>query len=147
MPRYQDHGENFYYQQEDAMFALAKERTWSWNVIRPNGIIGFTPGANGMSEALTLAVYLLVCRELGQVPTFPGNKFFYNAADDASYAPSIADMSVWAATSGDKTKNEAFNHTNGDIIVWRYLWPKLGRYFGIEVRTFCSSCMNWENNG
>lgn len=85
-----------------------------------------------MSAALTLAIYILCCRESGQVPIFPGNKFFFNSVDDCSYAPSLADMSVWAAT-GEHTKNEAFNHTNGDVIVWKYFWPKVARYFGVEV--------------
>ena len=86
-----------------------------------------------MSAALTLAVYLLCCKEMGQTPVFPGNKFFYNAVDDCSYAPSLADMNVWAATS-EHAKNEAFNHTNGDVYVWKHFWPKLARYFGVEVR-------------
>lgn len=86
-----------------------------------------------MSAALTLAIYALCCKQLGQVPVFPGNKFYYNAVDDFSYAPSLAEMNVWAA-SNEHTKNEAFNHTNGDVIVWRYFWPKILNYFGIEVR-------------
>jgi len=45
MGRYEDHGENFYYPQEDALFALSAKRSWTWNVIRPNAIIGFTPGS------------------------------------------------------------------------------------------------------
>lgn len=85
-----------------------------------------------MSMALTVAIYFLICKELGQVPMFPGNKFFYNAVDDASYAPSIADMSVWASTN-EHTKNEAFNHNNGDYIVWKYFWARLGGHFGMEV--------------
>ncbi|KAL6411957.1 hypothetical protein AUP68_04337 [Ilyonectria robusta] len=132
MQRYDDHGENFYYPQEDFLFDLATKRTWDWNVIRPNAIIGFTPAGNGMSAALTLAIYILCCKENGKVPVFPGNKFFFNSVDDSSYAPSLADMSVWAST-GEHTKNEAFNHTNGDVIVWKYFWPKLGKYFGVEI--------------
>ncbi|KAM5363919.1 hypothetical protein ACJZ2D_011771 [Fusarium nematophilum] len=132
MARYNDHGENFYYPQEDFLFDLAAKRTWDWNVIRPNAIIGFTPAGNGMSAALTLAIYILCCKEAGKVPVFPGNKFFYNSVDDASYAPSLADMNVWAATN-EHTKNEAFNHTNGDVIVWKYFWPKLAAYFGVEI--------------
>ncbi|KAH7016740.1 hypothetical protein EDB80DRAFT_873480 [Ilyonectria destructans] len=132
MPRYEDYGENFYYQQEDFMFDLASKRSWTWNVIRPDAIIGFTPAGNGMSLALTLAIYMLCCRETGQAPVFPGNKLFFSTADDSSYAPSIADMAVWAVT-GEHTANEAFNHTNGDTIVWKYFWPRLGRYFGINI--------------
>ncbi|KAH7139958.1 hypothetical protein B0J13DRAFT_586462 [Dactylonectria estremocensis] len=132
MPRYEDYGENFYYKQEDYMFDLAVKRGWSWNIIRPDAIIGFTPSGNGMSMALTLAIYMLCCREMGQVPIFPGNKLFYSTADDCSYAPSLADMAVWAVTSED-AKNEAFNHTNGDVFLWKYFWPRLGEYFGIDI--------------
>lgn len=94
-----------------------------------------------MSMALTLAIYFLTCKELGHTPMFPGNKFFYNAVDDASYAPSIADMSVWASTH-EHTKNEAFNHNNGDYIVWKYFWARLGKHFGIEVGQPISNCCN-----
>ena len=45
MPRYEDYGYNFYYSQEDFMFKLHAQRKWSWNVIRPGGIVGFTPGS------------------------------------------------------------------------------------------------------
>ncbi|KAF4547705.1 Hypothetical protein D9617_37g012310 [Elsinoe fawcettii] len=132
MGRYKDHGENFYYPQEDALFALSEKRSWDWNVIRPNAIIGFTPGINGMSQALTLALYILINKERGETPRFPGNEYFYNCVDDSSYAPSIADMSVWAATT-EHCRNEAFNHTNGDTFVWRYFWPRLGKYFGVDL--------------
>lgn len=43
-PRYDDNGDNFYYPQEDFMFAMQKDRNWTYNIIRPNAIIGFTPG-------------------------------------------------------------------------------------------------------
>ncbi|KAF4458635.1 NAD-dependent epimerase dehydratase [Fusarium albosuccineum] len=145
MGRYEDHGENFYYPQEDFLFSLAAKRSWDWNVIRPDAIIGFTPSGNGMSMALTLAIYMLCCREMGQAPMFPGNKFFYNKCiDDCSYAPSIADMSVWAVTN-EHAKNEAFNHMNGDVFVWKHLWTKLGRHFGIAVPEFDDS--EWTAKG
>lgn len=85
-----------------------------------------------MSEAITLALYFLICRETGEPPRFPGNEFFYNCPDDNSYAPSLADLTVWASTT-PHAANEAFNHVNGDTFVWRYLFPRLGAYFGVEV--------------
>jgi hypothetical protein len=85
-----------------------------------------------MSEVVTVALYLLVCKEVGETPKFPGNKFFWNAPDDNSFAESIADMTIWATTN-EHTKNEAFNHTNGDTFIWRYFLPQIGKYFGIEV--------------
>lgn len=87
---------------------------------------------NGMSEALTLALYLLVSKELGQVPVFPGNRYSYNSTDDNSYVGGVADISVWAMTQ-EHTKNEAFNYVNGDAFVWKYFYKRLGQYFGIDV--------------
>jgi hypothetical protein len=87
---------------------------------------------NGMSQALTLALYILVCKEQGEVPIFPGNKYVYNAVDDNSFAGGLADISVWATTN-EHTKNEDFVHVNGDCFVWRYFFQKIGKYFGVDV--------------
>lgn len=130
---------------------MSKRRSWSYNIIRPNAIVGYTPGSkrilipydgrtqcpntkteNGMSEAVTLALYMLVCKEIGQKARFSGNRYFWHCVDDSSYAPSLADMSVWATTE-EHTKNEAFNHQNGDVFFWKNLLPKLGDYYGVEV--------------
>jgi len=43
--RYDDNGENFYFVQEDKLVALSKQRSWAWNVIRPNAVIGSTSGS------------------------------------------------------------------------------------------------------
>ncbi|KAG2421071.1 hypothetical protein HFD88_000687 [Aspergillus terreus] len=132
-PRYDDKGFNFYYAQEDYLREVQQRRNqWSWNVIRPNAINGYAPHANGMSEVLTIIVYMLICHELKQPAHFPGNECFWNSIDDCSYAPSLADLSVWAATA-ENTKDEAFNHVNGDVFVWKHMWQDLAAYFGLEV--------------
>ncbi|RGP64965.1 hypothetical protein FSPOR_7579 [Fusarium sporotrichioides] len=115
MGRYEDKGENFYYSQEDFLCTLAAKHSWNRNVIRPNAIIGYTPADMIM----------------GVPPIFPGNKFFFDqCVDYSSYAPSIADPSDWAVT--DKhTENEALNHQNSYVFVWKQLYGRLGRYFGI----------------
>ncbi|KAJ5711862.1 hypothetical protein N7488_006018 [Penicillium malachiteum] len=132
-PRYDDKGFNFYYNQEDYLKEVqARRNSWSWNVIRPNAINGYAPHANGMSEVLKIVIYMPTCRELGQPATFPGNEYFWNSIDDTSYAPSLADLSVFV-TSHDHCKDEAFNHVNGDVFVWKHVWQNLAAYFGIEV--------------
>ncbi|KEF51433.1 uncharacterized protein A1O9_12582 [Exophiala aquamarina CBS 119918] len=132
IPRYDDEGYNFYYPQEDLLFKIHAQRKWTWNVIRPMAIIGYTPSKNGMSEALTLALYILVCKELGEVPEFPGNEYFYNSVDDSSYAQGVADMTIWATTH-PQTRNQAFNHINGDTFVWKYFFANLCKHFGAEA--------------
>lgn len=88
--------------------------------------------ANGMSEVLTIVIYLLICKEIGEPAKFPGNEYFWNSIDDNSYAPSLADLTVFAA-SNDSCKNEAFNHVNGDVFVWKHIWQDFAAYFGLEV--------------
>ncbi|EHA25443.1 hypothetical protein ASPNIDRAFT_186699 [Aspergillus niger ATCC 1015] len=131
--RYDDQGFNFYYNQEDYLREAQKRRnTWSYNIIRPNAINGYAPHANGMSEALTIAIYMLICRELNQPATFPGNEYFWNSIDDNSYAPSLADLTVWAS-SQEHCRDEVFNHVNGDVFVWKHIWQDVAKYFGVEV--------------
>lgn len=86
-----------------------------------------------MSQAITAAIYFLVCRELGEEPKFPGNELIYNSLDDSSSATSLADLTVYVSTQ-EKARNEDFIHTNGDVYMWRYFWPFLAAHFGIEVR-------------
>ncbi|RDW79235.1 SDR family oxidoreductase [Aspergillus mulundensis] len=132
-PRYDDAGLNFYYPQEDRLKELqARRRTWSYNVIRPNAIVGYSPQPNGMSEVATVAIYMLICRELNQAPVFPGNEYFWNSVDDNSYAPSLADLTVYAVTQ-DHCKNEAFNHANGDVFVWKHIWTDFAAFLGLEA--------------
>ena len=48
--------ENFYYAQEDEVFAAAERDGFSWSVHRPHTIIGQAVG-NAMNMGTTLAVY------------------------------------------------------------------------------------------
>lgn len=82
--------------------------------------------------SISWAIYLLVCKELGNNAPFPGSQVFLNHPDDISYSPSIADMSVWATTN-EHTKDQDFNHASGDPVVFKYFWRELAAYFGIQV--------------
>ncbi|CAG7966865.1 unnamed protein product [Penicillium olsonii] len=137
-PRYEGPGSEsiFYYEQEDDMMRVQKRRnTWHYNVIRPMGIIGYTPQFNGMNEVIPIAQYFLICKELGETPKWPGNLRNYHRVEDQSYAPSIADLTVWATTQ-EHCKDEAFNHTNGDVILFKFLWAHLAKYFNVEVPSY-----------
>lgn len=131
-PRRQASIDNFYFPQEDALIAAQKGKQWTWNVIRPEAIIGATYKPNGMNSALTYALYFLVCKELGQEAIMPTNQNYWNSYDDCSYAPLIADLTIFASTN-PRCGNEAFNMVNGDVICWRYMWPRLASYFGASA--------------
>jgi nucleoside-diphosphate-sugar epimerase len=44
----------------------------------------------------------------------------------------LARATVWAATD-DRGANQAFNVNNGDLFRWSEMWPKIARYFDMEV--------------
>lgn len=85
-----------------------------------------------MSQAITAAIYFLVCRELGAEPKFPGNECIYNLLDDSSSATGLADLTLYVTTL-ESARNEDFIHTNGDVYMWRYFWPFLASHFGVNV--------------
>ena len=124
--------DNFYFPQEDKLAQAQKDKTWSWNVVRPEAIIGATPKPNGMNEALTIAMYFLICRELGTKAPMPTNQRYWEGTEDVSYAPLIADLTIYVSTH-KHCANEAFNVTNGDYFTWRYMWPRLAAYFGANA--------------
>ncbi|KAH8893970.1 hypothetical protein GQ53DRAFT_717713 [Thozetella sp. PMI_491] len=123
---------NFYYPQEDYLIEKQGGQSWRWNVIRPVAIIGYTATANGMNEAVTLALYFLVCRELGVEAIMPTNQIYWGGYEDISDYRLVADISVWASTH-PHAGNQAFNISNGDHFSWRYMWPRLATYFGAEA--------------
>jgi nucleoside-diphosphate-sugar epimerase len=123
-------GENFYYTQEDVLFAAARRGGFTWSVHRPHSMIGYALG-NAMNMGVTLAVYATICRETGQPFIFPGSHLQWNALTDVTDARVLAQHLEWAATTPE-AYNQAFNIVNGDIFRWRWLWPQLATYFGIQ---------------
>jgi nucleoside-diphosphate-sugar epimerase len=123
-------GLNFYYTQEDVMFAAAARMGFGWSVQRPHTIVGFAVG-NAMNMGSTLAVYATLCLERGEVFTFPGSQEQWNALTDVTDARLLAEHLEWAAVTPE-ARNQAFNVVNGDVFRWRWLWPQLAAYFGVE---------------
>lgn len=123
--------DNFYFPQEDALIAAQKGQQWTWNVIRPEAIIGHTLKPNGMNSALTFALFFIVSKELGDEAKMPTNQIYWAGYDDVNDARLIADLSIFVSTN-PRCGNEAFNVTNGDYFTWKYMWPRLAAYFGAK---------------
>lgn len=123
-------GLNFYYAQEDVLFAAAERGGFGWSVHRPHTIIGFAVG-NAMNMGVTLAVYATLCREAGRPFVFPGSTEQWNALTDMTDAGLLAEHLAWAATT-PACRDEAFNVVDGDVFRWRWMWPQLAAYFGVE---------------
>lgn len=123
-------GENFYYTQEDVLFDAAKRGGFGWSVHRPHTIIGYAVG-NAMNMGSSLAVYATLCRERGERFVFPGSAAQWNFLTDVTDARLLAEHLEWAATTS-AARDQAFNVVNGDVFRWRWLWPQLAAYFGVE---------------
>lgn len=125
---------NFYYAQEDAMFAGSEKFGYSWSSHRAHTVIGFAVG-NAMNMALTLGAYAAICKETDTPFVFPGSEAQWNGITDVTDVELLAEQMVWAASS-PSAANTAFNITNGDVFRWRWLWPRLAAYFGIPWEAF-----------
>jgi nucleoside-diphosphate-sugar epimerase len=126
--------ENFYYVQEDVLFAAAERDGFSWSVHRPHTLIGWALG-NAMNMGVTLAVYAAICRETGRTFRYPGSQQQWEAVTDVTDAGLLADHLVWAATT-PAAANQALNIVNGDVFRWRRLWPRLAAALDVEPAPF-----------
>ena len=125
---------NFYYAQEDELFAAAKRDGFTWSVHRAHTVIGQAVG-NAMNMGTTLAVYATLCRELGRPFRFPGSAAQWNGLTDMTDAGQLARHMLWAATEL-QAADTAFNIVNGDVFRWRWMWPRLAKVFGLEAAPF-----------
>ncbi|UFH32445.1 SDR family oxidoreductase [Chryseobacterium sp. C-71] len=122
---------NFYYAQEDEVYAASERDGFSWSIHRPHTVIGYAVG-NAMNLGTTLAVYASICKETGRKFIWPGSSAQWNGISDVTDARILAKQLVWASTT-EEAKNTAFNITNGDIFRWKWLWYRLADYFGVEA--------------
>jgi nucleoside-diphosphate-sugar epimerase len=126
--------ENFYYAQEDELFAAASRDGFHWSVHRPHTIIGYALG-NAMNMGVTLAAYATICKETGRPFLFPGSATQWNGLTDVTDARLLARHLEWAATT-PAARDQAFNVVNGDVFRWSWMWSRLADWFGLEPASF-----------
>ncbi len=123
--------QNFYYTQEDILFAEAEKQGFTWSVHRPHTMIGWALG-NAMNMGVTLAIYGSICAATGEKFIFPGSPQQLNGVTDITDARLLGRHVRWSATE-PKAANQAFNTVNGDVFRWRQMWPLLGEALGAEI--------------
>ena len=121
--------ENFYFLQEDHLLEqhAAAGGSWSWTILRPQVILGESLGSN-MNLIPAIAAYGAVLREAGEPLHFPGGA---PSVLEVVSAELLARAIAWAGTA-PAARNEIFNVTNGDVLVWRYAWPAIAAALGME---------------
>ncbi len=123
-----DNHENFYWLQEDYLRDRQNGSDWTWTIMRPQIIFGHALGVP-MNMLAAIGVYAAVLREQGKPLLFPGGAPVVFEGVDANL---LARAFEWAANT-PQCGNEIFNITNGDVFVWRNVWPKLAEIFDMEV--------------
>jgi nucleoside-diphosphate-sugar epimerase len=126
--------ENFYYAQEDEVFAAAKREGFGWSVHRPHTIIGYAVG-NAMNMGVTLAAYASLCKESGRPFLFPGSAAQWNGLTDMTDARLLARHLSWAATT-PAARDNAFNVVNGDVFRWSWMWEQIASWFELKAAPF-----------
>jgi nucleoside-diphosphate-sugar epimerase len=126
--------DNFYYAQEDELFAAAGRAGFGWSVHRPHTIIGYAVG-NAMNMGVTLAAYATICKATGRPFLFPGSATQWNGLTDMTDAMLLARHLEWAATT-EAARDQAFNVVNGDVFRWSWMWGRLASWFGLEPAPF-----------
>jgi nucleoside-diphosphate-sugar epimerase len=126
--------DNFYYAQEDEVFAAAARDGFTWSIHRPHTVIGKAVG-NAMNMGTTLAVYATICKETGRPFRFPGVETQWNSLTDMTEAKHLGRHQLWAAST-PAAANQAFNIVNGDIFRWSWMWGRIASWFGLEAEPF-----------
>jgi nucleoside-diphosphate-sugar epimerase len=127
---------NFYYDQQDLITERQNGKQWTWSASRPYFLIDFAPD-RPRNVVSVIGAYAAICRELGVPLNFPGTETCWNCLSEATDARQLARAMVFLSTCA-KTRNEAFNVTNGDLFRWKHLWPRIARLFDMpcgEVQT------------
>lgn len=126
--------ENFYYAQEDEVFAAAARDGFRWSVHRPHTVIGAAVG-NAMNMGTTLAVYASLCKASGRPFRFPGSAAQWNGLTDMTDARQLAHHLLWTVET-PAAADQAFNVVNGDVFRWRWMWERIAGWFDLEPAGF-----------
>jgi nucleoside-diphosphate-sugar epimerase len=117
--------------QQDLLVERSKDRPWSWSAIRPSVVCGVALG-NPMNLVSAIAVYASISKELGVPLRFPGRPGAYGTLLEMTDAGLLAAATVWAATD-PRCADQAFNIANGDLFRWDDMWPRIARWFDMDV--------------
>jgi nucleoside-diphosphate-sugar epimerase len=121
-----DPHENFYWLQEDHLREAAARHGFAFTIWRPQLVFGDQLGV-AMNLIPVIGACAAVCRELGLPMAFPGGPSNILEATDARL---LARAFAWAARA-PAAHGETFNVTNGDVFVWRNVWPAICEALGV----------------
>lgn len=120
--------EIFYWPQEDLLRERAAAGGWSFNILRPQMILGHAL-TSPMNIVAAIGVYASVLREAGEPLSFPGGGIYVTACCDSRL---IAQATEFCAATPAVT-GETFNVVNGDAVVWQDMWAAIAAFFNMPM--------------
>ncbi|KAI9818197.1 MAG: hypothetical protein M1827_000822 [Pycnora praestabilis] len=120
---------NFYYVQEDLLFAHYANTPTQWNIIRPSFILGAVKDA-AMNSLYPLAIYATVQMHMRQPLKFPGDLAAWDKGQVQSTAMLNSYLSEWAALT-EEAGDQAFNAGDDFPFTWGRFWPVLAGWYGL----------------
>lgn len=119
---------NFYWLQEDRLKKASEASGLTFTILRPQLIVGPNQGVV-MNLPPVIGAYAALRRAEGLPFSFPGGADWVWEAVDVRL---VANACVWAA-SHPNAVNQTFNLTNGEVFLWRDLWPALADVLDIDT--------------
>ncbi len=120
---------NFYWNQEDYVKSVQPTGGWNWTIFRPQLIFGESIGS-AMNLIPVIGVYGALLKARGEPLHFPGARG--GNVLEAVDADLIARAIDWAGETSTAA-NQAFNVTNGDVMMWENVWPAIAAALGMEA--------------
>jgi nucleoside-diphosphate-sugar epimerase len=99
-----------------------------WTIMRPQIVFGGAIGA-AMNLIPAIGAWAVLRKEEGKPLSFPGGA---NAILEAVDADLLARALAWAGEA-PSARNQIFNVANGDVFLWRNVWPVIANSLGMEV--------------
>ncbi len=124
-------GPIFYNDQEDLLAERARAGGFTWTVLRPDAVVGFSVGSP-MNLLTCIAVFAALSKDAGVPLRFPGSASAWTALHQFTDAGLLAAAAEWALTS-ERAAGQIFNVTNGDLFRWQHLWPDVADVFGLPA--------------
>jgi len=118
---------NFYWRQQSYLEGLGKDGSWTLTIIRPQIIFGLAVGA-AMNPISAIGVYGALLKEMGEPLYFPGGPG--DTAIEGADSGLVGRAIKWA-TEAPAARGQVYNITNGDVLVWRQVWPAIAAALGM----------------
>lgn len=119
---------NFYWLHEDYIADKSSQSGFEYTILRPQLIVGPNHGVV-MNLPPVIGVYAAIRHFEGKPFSYPGGADWVWEAADAQL---VGNACVWAAIN-PVAAGEAYNLTNGEVFMWRDLWPALAATLGVQV--------------